>query len=296
MTALDLSRLDGRDRWQRVTEGWVDNTHPDTFTHTVRIVEPDAGVEVSAVATPSPTYEIVEAHARAVSGQLDPSVLAGLEKLAGVPMVAGLGRRLAAATGDGAGARLVRDAVIEIARLARQVAKLPRDRAERAVAAGPTACWELDRDGFADLPDSCFTYSDAGRAVFGTRPIATPMTSDLYSPPPGQARVFVRTKVARLERVDDRLRLFHSMHDNAHGFEVTYEVEIATGRIVRADSVTSRLPYAGVCSEPQRKIASLLGETLDAGLARRIQGHVGGVTGCAQLYDLTADLLRLLSR
>jgi hypothetical protein len=77
-----------------------------------------------------------------------------------------------------------------------------------------------------------------------------------------------------------------------HGFELTYEVDTATGRIVRADSITSRLPYAGVCSEPQRKIQALLGETLDAGLAKRIQGHVGGVTGCAQLYDLTADLLK----
>ena len=293
---VDLSRLDGRDRWQRVTEGWVDNTHPDAFTHTVRIVEPDAGVEVSAVATPSPTYEIIEAQARAVSGQVDPRVLAGCAKLRGVPMVAGLGRRLAEATGDGAGARLVRDAVLEIARLARQVAKVPRANAERAVAVGPAACWELDREGFADLPDSCFTYSDAGRALFGTRPVATPMTADLYSPVPGQSRVFVRTKVARFERLDDRLRMFHSMHDNMHGFDVTYEVEIATGRVVRAESVTSRLPYAGVCSEPQRKIASLLGETLDAGLGKRIQGHVGGVTGCAQLYDLTADLLRLLSR
>ncbi|MBI1734126.1 MAG: DUF2889 domain-containing protein [Candidatus Rokubacteria bacterium] len=296
MIPVDLSRLDGRDRWQRVTEAWIDNTHPDAFTHTVRIVEPDAGVEVSAVAKPSPTYEIVEAHARAVSGQVAAEVLAGCETLAGVPMVAGLGRRLAEATGDGPGARLVRDAFVEIARLARQVAKLPRERAERAVAAGPDACWELDRAGFADLPDSCFTYSDAGRALFGTRSIATPMTAELYSPRPGQARVFVRQKVARLERIDDRLRLFHSMHDNAHGFEVTYEVETATGRIVRAESVTSRLPYAGVCSEPQRRIASLLGETLDAGLGKRIQGHVGGVTGCAQLYDLTADLLRLLAR
>jgi hypothetical protein len=293
---IDASWLGGRDRWQRVMEGFTDNTHPDAFTHTVRIAEPEATVEVSAVAKPSPTYEIVEARARAVSGHADPGVLAGAAQLAGVPMVAGLTRKLAQATGDGAGAGLVRDAVIEIARLARQVTKVPRHRAESATAAGPAACWELDRDGFADLPDSCFTYSDAGRAIFGTRPVSTPMTADLYSPRPGQARVFVRTKVARFERGSDRLTMFHSMHDNMHGFDVTYEVELATGRIVRAESVTSRLPYAGVCSEPQRKIASLLGETLDAGLAKRIQGHVGGVTGCAQLYDLTADLLRLIGR
>ena len=50
----------------------------------------------------------------------------------------------------------------------------------------------------------------------------------------------------------------------------------------------------GVCSEPQRKIAALLGETVDEGLRQQIE-HLGGVSGCAQLYDLTADLLKLLS-
>jgi len=51
----------------------------------------------------------------------------------------------------------------------------------------------------------------------------------------------------------------------------------------------------GICSEPQRKIAALLGETADDDLRRRIAGHLGGESGCAQLYDLTADLLKLLT-
>lgn len=182
-----------------------------------------------------------------------------------------------------------------MARLARQVAKLPRERAERAAGGDAWECWQLDTTGWDDLPDSCFAYSAAGKALFGTRSVVSPMQPDLYSPRPGQARVFVREKVARLERVDGRLRLFHSMHDNVHGFELTYEVDPASGRIVRADSVTSRLPYAGICSEPQAKIKALLGETVDAELRKRLGAHVGGVSGCAQLFDLTADLLKLLA-
>jgi hypothetical protein len=84
------------------------------------------------------------------------------------------------------------------------------------------------------------------------------------------------------------------MHDNVHGFEVTYEIDVATGTIVRADHITPRLPYMGVCSEPQRRISALLGEPVDAGLRKRIQTTLGGEAGCAQLYDLTADLLKLL--
>jgi hypothetical protein len=182
-----------------------------------------------------------------------------------------------------------------VARLARQVAKLPRERAERAAGGDAWECWQLDTTGWIDLPNSCFTYSDAGRSLFGARTVATPMQPDLYSPRPAQRRVFERTKVARLERRDGRLRLFHSMHDNVHGFELTYEIDIASGQIVRAEHITPRLPYMGICSEPQRKIAALLGETADAGLRQRIQGHLGGETGCAQLYDLTADLLKLLT-
>ena len=92
-----------------------------------------------------------------------------------------------------------------------------------------------------------------------------------------------------------RVALFHSMHDNVHGFELLYEIDAATGRIVKAEHATPRLPYMGVCSEPQRRIGALVGETADAGLRRRIQAHLGGPAGCAQLYDLTADLLKLLA-
>jgi hypothetical protein len=38
-----------------------------------------------------------------------------------------------------------------------------------------------------------------------------------------------------------------------------------------------------------------LGETLDAGLSKRVQSLLGGVTGCAQLFDLTTDLLKLVT-
>jgi hypothetical protein len=246
-------------------------------------------------ALPSPEYLIRAASARAVAGDVDPAAIAAVPTLAGVRMVGGLTRTVAETVGRGPGGALLVDAAVEIARLARQVAKLPRAQAERAAGGDPWECWQLDTTGWVDLPDSCFTYSAQGRALFGTRTIVSPMRPDLYSPRPGQSQVFVRRKVARIERVDGRLRLFHSMHDNVHGFDVTVEIDATSGRIERAESVTSRLPYAGICSEPQGRIRSLVGETVDAGVRKRLRGHVGGVSGCAQLFDLTADLLKLLA-
>src|SRR5881396_3000311 len=291
MTWSEPAVLHGRACYERVTEGWVDNTHGDAFTHTVRLSDDDRAVEVAVVALPSPTYEIRDGRCRALAGAIAPEVVEGVGRLAGTAMVGGLTRRVAEATGAGEGAGLVLDAIVEIARLARQVAKLPRERAERAAGGDAWECWQLDTTGWSDLPNSCFTYSDAGRALFGTRTVTTPMQPDLYSPRPDHWRVFERRKVARLERVDGRLRLFHSMHDNVHGFEVTYEIDLASGTIVRAEHVTPRLPYMGICTEPQRKISTMMDETL----RKRVQAHLGGPTGCAQLYDLTADLLRLLA-
>lgn len=285
--------LEGRDRYERVMEAWVDNTHEDALTHTVRLSDDDRTLELSVEALPSPSYLIRAARCRPVSGAFDPEVAAGVTRLAGTHMVGGLSRRVTELTGAGDGAGFALGALVEAARLARQVAKLPRAEAERA-AGDARACWQLDTTGWTDLANSCFTYTDAGRSLFGTRAVTTPIQADIYSPRRGQTRVFERRKVARLERRDGRLRLFHSMHDNVHGFEVIYEIDLANDRIVRAEHVTPRLPYMGICTEPQRKIGALLGETADRGLRQRIQTHLGGESGCAQLYDLTADLLKLL--
>jgi hypothetical protein len=287
--------LAGRDRYERTMVGWVDNTHDDAFTHTVRLADVDRALEVSVVALPSPSYAIREARLTPMHDAVAPSLAAAFARLAGSEMVGGLTRRTAELLGDAPGAAMAVDATIELARLARQVAKMPRAAAERAIDGDPLECWQLDMAGWVDLPNSCFTYSEPGRRLFGTRTIATPMVPDLYSPRPGQRAVFKRRKVARLERLGGQLHLFHSMHDNVHGFELTCEIDLADGRVTRAEHVTPRLPYLGICSEPQRRFATLVGETADAGLRKRIQGSLGGEGGCAQLYDLTADLLKLLA-
>src|SRR5688500_11854661 len=287
--------LRGRDRYERVMDGWSDDAPGEAFTHTVRLADPDRQVEVAITALPSPSYTIQSAECRVLAGDVSPAAARGIAGLAGTAMVGGLTRRVAELAGGGEGGRLLVDAVIEVARLARQVTKLPAEQAQRAAGGSAPACWELVTSGRIDLPDSCFMYSEAGRRLLDTPCVKPSMVPQLYRPSPGQRQVFVRKKIARLERRGPTLELHHSMHDNVHGFDVHYAVDVATGRVISAAHTTPKLPYMGICSEPQRKIASLLGETVDDGLRRRIQGHLGGVGGCAQLYDLTADLLRLLA-
>jgi hypothetical protein len=287
--------LTGRDRYERVMEGRVDNTHESAFTHTVCIADPDRSVEVTAVCSPSPSYEVQEASARLLGGAGDPGIAADFPRLAGARMVGGFTRQVAEVCGAREGAGLFVDAAIEVARLARQVTKLPAATVASLRPGDAAACWALDMAGWVDLPDSCFTYSPPARALFGTRPVSSPMVPALYSPPPGARGVFTRKKVARLVLTGTRLHLFHSMHDNVHGFDLHYEVDLDRGTIAAADSITSRLPYAGICSEPQGRIEALRGQRVDAALRKGIQTMLGGTAGCAQLYDLTSDLLKLLS-
>jgi len=292
---MDLpALLAGRDRYERSMHGHIDSSLDDSLVHTVRLRDDDRALEAVVVALPPPSYVIRAARLTPLEGRVAPSVVAGFATLAGAAMVGGLTRRTAEALGGGDGAALAVDAMIEIARLARQVTRMPRAEAERA-ARDPRAYWALDMAGWADLPDSCFTYSADGRALFEVRTVVAAAGPDLYSPRPGQRGVFERRKVARLARANGGLRCFHSMHDNVHGFELTLEIDLASATITRAEHVTPGLPYLGVCSEPQRRFAALVGETADVGLRKRIQTTLGGPAGCAQLYDLTSDLLKLLT-
>lgn len=287
--------LAGGDRYERVMEGCVDNTHDTAFTHTVELRDPSASVQVSLVCAASPTYEVREAAARILSGAVDPGIVGDFAAIAGTRMVGGFTKGLAEVCGARAGAGLFVDAGIEVARLARQVARMPASVVAGLDPADALACWRLDTTGWVDLPDSCFTYTQAGRALFGTRPVSTPMVPALYSPPAGARRLFTRKKLARMVLTGPRLHLFNAMHDNVHGFDLHYEIDLERGTVVAADSVTSRLPYSGICSEPQGKVKSLIGQPVDALLRKRIQTLIGGSGGCAQLYDLTSDLLKLLT-
>lgn len=287
--------LEGRDRYERQTEGWTDAVPSDALTHTVRVRDDDAAVELTAVCTTSPGYEIREARGAALAGAIDPSLPASLPLLAGTRMVGGFTRRLLEVTGSRPGAGLFVDAGIEVARLARQVSRVPRVRVEALPGADARVFWDLDISSWVDLPGSCFTYGAQGRALLETRPVTAAATLDLYCPPPEARKVFHRRRLLRLVRTGRRLDCFHAMHDNVHGFDVHFEIDLDRGVIAAAHSVTSRLPYRGICDEPQARIEAMVGQVVDAGLRKRIQTILGGEAGCAQLYDLTADLLKLLS-
>jgi len=209
-------------------------------------------------------------------------------------MVGGFAKALVEAVGSGEGADLMVAAGMELARLGRQATKLPQEATRGLRAGDARRYWELDNIGWTDLPNSCFAYRPQTKALFDVRPVTTPMPPEIYAAPIGAEKIFYRKKLIRMVRTGSRLHLFNSLHDNAHGFDIHYEIDLDSDRIVAVDSIRSRLPYLGICDEPQAKIAAMNGQRVDGVLRKNIQTMLGGENGCTQIFDLTSDLLKLL--
>jgi len=168
----------------------------------VRLEEPERALEVESCHA-SPSYAIRAARCRALRGDVASSVAEGVAALVGVVMVGGLTRRAIEATGGGVGATLAVEGVIEVARLARQVAKLPPDRAARAASREPWECWQLDRRA-GWICRTRASVQRRGRPLFGTRPVTTPIHPDLYRP--GRASVASSSAAGRAARASGRPR------------------------------------------------------------------------------------------
>ena len=113
---IDSPWLDGRDRYERTMEGWVDNAYDHAFTHSVQIGDDRLRVELSADCTPSPGYEVRAARARVFSDDAALTAAGRFEELAGARMIGGFTRRLTEVAGSGPASRFLVDAGIEVAR------------------------------------------------------------------------------------------------------------------------------------------------------------------------------------
>ena len=209
-----------------------------------------------------------------------------------VRVAAGFRRQVAEILGEHPLAGHLLDAAIEAARLSRQVTRIDVAVEGRP---SPARFHELDLEAWPELVDLCFTYRNETRALFAERAVRTPATLDMYSPPPGRPLVFHRYKRSHVTRAGSTLALYQSMFDQVHGFELWYDVDTRSHEIVRARVLTPRLPYMGICDEPQQRARDMVGVKLDADWAGTVRPRLGGRRGCFQLTDLTSDLCRLLT-
>jgi hypothetical protein len=291
---IECRFLGPAEAYERVVTGWVDRGDGALLELNARLQDAEVDLEVSLVAEPSPSYQLSRATATARPGataQGAGPVLEAFRQVGALRIVAGFRRQVAGLLGAHPLAEYLVDATIEAARLSRQVTRIDVPAAARL---GPADFHRLDLEAWPELVDLCFTYRREAGALFAERAVRTPATAAMYAAPPGQPLVFHRYKRTRLERTGSTLALYQSMFDQVHGFELWYDVDARTQEVLGARLLTPRLPYMGICDEPQRRVREMVGITLDAGWPAVVRSRLGGRLGCFQLSDLTSDLFRLL--
>jgi hypothetical protein len=291
---IECRFLGERDVYERTVTGWVDRGEGALLELDARLADSEVDLEVSLIAEPSPSYQLSRATAKArneaTRDRCGP-ILEAFGDVGGLRIVAGFRREVSARLGAHPLADRLLDAALEAARLSRQVTHMDIPAPPR----GPSEFHRLDLEAWPELVDLCFTYRREAAALFAERPVRTPAAIAMYAAPAGQKLVFHRYKRTRLERAGSALRLYQSMFDQVHGFELWYEVDASSQVIVDARLLTPRLPYMGICDEPQRRVRDMVGVTVDAGWPAVVRARLGGRQGCFQLTDLTSDLFRLVN-
>jgi hypothetical protein len=262
----------------------------------------------------TPDYEIVEAQAHQLAGdnaQFDPALCARYADIRGVRIGRGFSKHILAALGALPGAPEHLLTAIEMARAGQQVYQYtpafeaqfqPRPTALENGVTSPAetarVAWLKDR-AYMDLANSCYAYRDATLALFDQRGVRCGFDSGLTRPKPGDKRVFWRHKQLRIEArsASDGSPVFaceNWMEDRVHDIKIGFELS-AAGVIANAQSRGLRLPYHGICEDPQQRTTGLNGLHVTAAFVQQFAEHIGGASGCTHLFDLSMDVLRLFT-
>src|SRR5262245_51361246 len=292
---IECRYLDPAGSYERIVTGWVDTLESSRLRLGARLSDRLVDLEVSLVAEASPSYQASEATAIVRSEATREACAPLVEAFRGIGrlrIASGFRRQVGAILGNHTLAGHFLDAAIEAARLSRQVTRIDLPRAGPL---GPEEFHQLDLEAWPELLDLCFTYRAETTPLFRDRPVRTPAVVDMYAAPPGRQLVFHRYKRSHVTRVGTTLSLYQSMFDQVHGFELWYDLDEVSHELLAAKLLTPRLPYMGICDEPQRRVREMVGVKLGTDWADVVRARLGGRRGCFQLTDLTGDLCRLLA-
>lgn len=253
----------------------------------------------------TPEYEVLEAGARQHGAQADaadPALCARYSGVRGARIGRGFSKRILEALGDERPGRQEHLLLaIEMARVGQQVYQFPSDFDARfapsAEVRSPNAflSWEKDRAYMGSLVDSCYTYRDASAELFRSREVVCGITPELTRPEPGTQRAFWRRKRLAIRGSGDTPPSFEcesAMQDSLHDISIGFRLG-ADGTISAARSAAARVPYAGICEDPHRRVQALEGVRVSAEFMRQLADHIGGSQGCTHLFDLSVDCLRM---
>lgn len=255
----------------------------------------------------TPEFEVLEASAKQKAGdesRFHPELCVRYPEIGGVRIGRGFSKRILTVLGDLPGAEEHLFLAVEMARIGQQVFQVPpgfkSQIAENHCVGTSRAAydaWRTDRAYMPDIADSCYTYRDASAELFVAREVRMGFSAALYSPKPGDRRIFWREKqlsvwIKRNSEGNDFYACENSMNDTVHDITIGFDLA-RDGVISNAHSRGLRLPYHGICEDAQLRTARLSGMRVNDEYTLQFADRVGGSEGCAHLFDLSIDLLRL---
>jgi hypothetical protein len=121
--------------------------------------------------------------------------------------------------------------------------------------------------------------------------------AELTRPKPGDKRVFWRNKRVSVElKTGGNGETFYAcesaMEDAIHDIMIGFDLS-SEGAVSNARSRGARLPYQGICEDPHLRTPALNGLKVTGAFIGQFAEGVGGAQGCAHLFDLSIDVLRL---
>jgi len=250
----------------------------------------------------TPAYEIIEASARQIEGEFDARLCDRYAGISGARVGRGFSRRVISELGDSPGAQEHLLAAIEMARIGQQVyqytpefeAQFPSGGESEAEVA--RTAWLKDR-AYMGLANTCYTYRDESEALFANREVRCGFGAELTRPKPGDKRVFWRNKRVSVElKAGGNGETFYAcesaMEDAIHDIMIDFDLS-SEGAVSNARSRGARLPYQGICEDPHLRTPALNGLIVTGAFIGQFAEGVGGAQGCAHLFDLSIDVLRL---
>jgi len=227
----------------------------------------------------TPEFEVLEASAKQNAGEesrFNPELCRRYVEIKGARIGRGFSKRILMELDDLPGAEEHLFLAIEMARIGQQVVQLP--------------------PGF----ETQFAQSrsiGASEALFAGGVVRMGFSPELYSPKPGDKRVFWREKrltvsVKRDSQDKDFYACENTMNDTVHDITIGFDLA-RDGVISNAHSRGLRLPYHGICEHAQLRTARLNRIRVNDGYTLQFADRIGRSEGCAHLFDLSIDLLRL---
>jgi len=250
----------------------------------------------------TPEYEIIEAAARQTEGEFDPRLCERYAGVNGARVGRGFSKRVLSALGDSPGAQEHLLTAIEMARVGQQVYQFtPEFEAQFSSRSGgetetARVAWLKDR-AYMSLANTCYTYRDESESLFANREVRCGFSAELTRSKPGDRRVFWRNKRLAIELKaggnGGTVYVCESaMEDTIHDITIGFDLS-SDGLVSNARSSGARLPYHGLCEDPHLRTQALNGLKVTGAFIGQFAEHIGGAQGCAHLFDLSIDALRL---